>query len=269
MAGDVPLGAGLSSSAALELAVARVFNAVSGWPWDAARMARIGQFAENRWVGVNCGVMDQMISAAGQAGHALLIDCRSLEASPMPLPAQTAIVVLDTATRRGLVDSAYNERRAQCEAAAHFFGVKALRDVSVGQLEAAQGQLDGLTYRRAHHVVTENARVLQACQAMRLGDAVALGRLLDASHVSLRDDFQVSNHELDVIVEIAVAHPACLGARMTGAGFGGCAVAIVRTESAQGFAVDVAARYAARTGLTPRVYVCEPTNGAEIAGTLN
>lgn len=130
MAGDVPIGAGLSSSAALELSVARAFGAVAGWPWDAARMALIGQYAENRWVGMNCGIMDQMISAAGVADHALLIDCRTLETRPMPLPPDTAIVVLDTATRRGLVDSAYNERRAQCEAAASHFGAKALRDVT-------------------------------------------------------------------------------------------------------------------------------------------
>ena len=138
MAGDVPVGAGLSSSAALELAVARAFGAVADWPWDPPRMAVVGQYAENKWVGMNCGIMDQMISAAGMAGHALLIDCRSLAISPMPLPPGIAVVVLDTATRRGLVDSAYNERRAQCEAAARHFGVVALRDVSVAQLEAAR-----------------------------------------------------------------------------------------------------------------------------------
>ena len=264
LVGDVPVGAGLSSSAALELAVARAFNAVAGWPWDPTRMALAGQYAENKWVGMNCGIMDQMISAAGVAGHALLIDCRSLAISPMPLPPGIAVVVLDTATRRGLVDSAYNERRAQCEAAARHFGVVALRDVSVAQLAAAQPDLDGLTYRRARHVITENERVLQACDAMRAGDAPALGRLLDASHVSLRDDFQVSNRELDAIVEVAAVHPACLGARMTGAGFGGCAVALVRDDGTQAFVETVGAVYTARTGLTPRVYVCAATNGAEI-----
>jgi galactokinase len=264
MAGDVPVGAGLSSSAALELAVARAFNAVAGWPWDPTRMAVVGQYAENKWVGMNCGIMDQMISAAGVADHALLIDCRSLAATPMPLPAGTAVVVLDTATRRGLVDSAYNERRAQCEAAARYFGVVALRDVSMAQLEAARADLDALTYRRARHVVTENDRVLQACDAMRADDAQALGRLLDASHVSMRDDFQISNRELDAIVEIAGTHPACAGARMTGGGFGGCAVALVRDGETQEFVERVAAAYTARTGLTPRVYVCRATNGAEI-----
>ena len=264
MAGDVPIGAGLSSSAALELAVARAFGAVAGWPWDAARMALIGQYAENKWVGMNCGIMDQMISAAGVADHALLIDCRSLETRPLPLPANTAVVVLDTATRRGLVDSAYNERRAQCEAAARHFGVKALRDVTAAQLEAAQGELDALTYRRARHVISENDRVLQACDAMAAGDAATLGRLLNASHLSLRDDFQVSNRELNLIVAAAQAHPACLGARMTGAGFGGCAVALVTDAGVENFVPQVSADYTARAGLTPRVYVCRATDGAAI-----
>ncbi len=264
MAGDVPLGAGLSSSAALELAVARAFGAAGGWTWDAPRMAIVGQYAENKWVGMNCGIMDQMISAVGLADHALLIDCRSLAATPMPLPAGAAVVVLDTATRRGLVDSAYNERRAQCEAAARHFGVTALRDVTLAQLEAERPHLDDLTYRRARHVITEDDRVLQACDAMQANDASALGKLLDASHVSLRDDFQVSNRELDAIVAIAQAHPACLGARMTGAGFGGCAVALVETERTQKFVASTVAMYTARTGLTPRVYVCAATNGAEI-----
>lgn len=270
MAGDVPIGAGLSSSAALELAVARAFGAVVGWPWDAARMALIGQYAENRWVGMNCGIMDQMISAAGVADHALLIDCRSLATRPMPLPPGAAVVVLDTATRRGLVDSAYNERRAQCEVAARHFGVRALRDVTIAQLEAARPALDDLTYRRARHVITENDRVLQACDAMAAGDAAALGRLLDASHLSLRDDFQVSNRELDLIVEAAQAHPACLGARMTGAGFGGCAVALVANAGIKDFVARVSADYTAKSGLTPRVYVCRATDGAAIIhGTIS
>ena len=270
MAGDVPIAAGLSSSAALELAVARACAAVAGWSWDARRMALVGQYAENKWVGMNCGIMDQMISAAGVADHALLIDCRSLATTPMPLPAGVAIVVLDTTTRRGLVDSAYNERRAQCEAAARHFGVRALRDVTAAQLEAARPALDALTYRRARHVVTENDRVLQTCAALTTGDLPALGRLLAASHISLRDDFQVSSRELDIIVEAAQAHSACLGARMTGAGFGGCAVALVADAGVEDFVVQVSAGYARRTDLTPRVYVCRATAGAAIMyGTVS
>lgn len=266
--GDVPMGAGLSSSAALELATARAFAAVSGWPWEASAMARLCQRAENEWVGVNCGIMDQMISAAGVAGHALLIDCRSLETSPAPLPPATAVVVLDTATRRGLVESAYNERRAQCEAAARFFGVPALRDVSPTQFETQAGQLDKLIRRRARHIITENERVLQAVEAMQRGDPVELGQLMNASHTSLRDDFEVTNEALNTMVENAQKESNCYGARMTGAGFGGCAVALVRAEAARQFATTVGASYQTATGLKPAIYVCTATNGAEVVDTL-
>lgn len=264
IAGDVPVGAGLSSSAALELAVARAFAAVSELPWDAATMARLGQRAENEWVGVRCGIMDQMISAAGRASHALLIDCRSLRTETVPFPPKTRVAVLDTATRRGLVDSAYNERRHQCESAARAFGVSALRDVSPARFEAESGRLDEVTRRRARHVVGENERTLQAADAMRRGDAIALGRLMDASHASLRDDFAVSSHELDVMVECGRAHPACLGIRMTGAGFGGCAVALIDGERAESFASAVAASYQSATGIQPVVYVCAATEGAAV-----
>jgi galactokinase len=264
VAGDVPIGAGLSSSAALEMATARVFAVTSGLRWDPTAMAKIGQRAENEWVGVNCGIMDQMISAAGVAGHALLIDCRSLETRPVPLPPGTAVAVLDTATRRGLVDSAYNERRAQCEAAARFFGVPALRDVSASQFEAWADRLDDLTHRRARHVVTEDARTLEAAEAMRRGDATALGELMDASHVSLRDDFEVSSDELNAMVACAQRQESCYGARMTGGGFGGCAVALIRAGDAHAFADIVATCYQAATGVTPNVYVCVGTNGAEV-----
>jgi galactokinase len=264
VASDVPVGAGLSSSAALEMATARVFAVTSGFPWESTTMAKLGQRAENEWVGVNCGIMDQMISAAGQAGHALLIDCRSLEAQAVPLPPGTVVVVLDTATRRGLVDSAYNERRAQCEAAARFFGVLALRDVSVAQFQARADRLDDLIRRRARHVVTENDRTLQAVEAMRRRDAVELGRLMDGSHVSLRDDFQVSSDELNSMVTCARREDVCYGARMTGGGFGGCAVALVRADAAPAFAATVTTCYQAATGITPSVYVCGATNGAEV-----
>ena len=264
VAGDVPVGAGLSSSAALELAAARAFAAASGVPWDATRAARLAQRAENAWVGVNSGIMDQLISAEGRAGHALFIDCRSLALRPVPLPDDVAVVVLDTATRRGLVDSAYNERRSQCEAAARYFGVPALRDVTEADFAARAGGLDDVTRRRARHVVTENARTLAAADAFARGDAAEAGRLMDASHASLRDDFAVSRRELDAIVEISRAHPACYGARMTGAGFGGCGVALVRRDAASDFAARTAAAYQAATGLTPAVYVCSASQGAAL-----
>jgi galactokinase len=169
---------------------------------------------------------------------------------------------LDTATRRGLVDSAYNERRAQCEAAARVFGVRALRDVDMRAFEARASQLDALTCRRARHVIHENERVNQAVSAMRRGDAERLGRLLDASHASLRDDFEVSSPALDIMVDVARQTPGCFGARMTGAGFGGSAVAIVNTDKVQDFTAAVAQKYAQQTGLTPNVYICQAAAGA-------
>jgi galactokinase len=262
--GDVPIAAGLSSSAALEMATARAFAAASGFPWNPTPMAKLGQRAENEWVGVSCGIMDQLISAAGVAGHALLIDCRALELEPVPLPPGAAVVVLDTATRRGLVDSAYNERRAQCETAARIIGVPALRDVSVEQLKARARQLDPITLRRARHVVTENARTLAAAQAMRDGNALQLGRLMSASHVSLRDDFEVSSPELNAIVDCAWREAACYGARMTGAGMGGCAVALVRADAVYDLTEAVARCYAGMTNLQPNVYVCAATDGATV-----
>ena len=208
--------------------------------------------------------MDQLISAASRANHALLIDCRSLDTRAVPFPPGTAVVVLDTSTRRGLVDSAYNERRAQCEAAARFFKVAALRDVAIDQFQRSAADLDAVTRRRARHVITENDRTLQAAEAMRRGDADELGRLMRQSHETLRDDYEVSSEALNAMVESAQSHPACYGARMTGAGFGGCAVALVRAEAADRFVAATAAAYVQKTGRTPAVYVCRATNGAEV-----
>jgi galactokinase len=267
VAGDVPIGAGLSSSAAWELAAARAFAVTSGFEWNAATMALLGQRAENKWVGMNCGIMDQMISAAGKADHALLIDCRSLETQVVPLPPETVVVVLDTTTRRGLVDSAYNERRSQCETAAQFFGVKALRDVTLEQLNDKRDQIDRVVYRRARHVIGENDRTLLAVDAMKHGEAIEMGQLMQLSHMSLRDDFEVSSRELNIMVECAENQAGCYGARMTGAGFGGCAVALVRQDAAEAFSVGVAGEYKTATGLTPNVYICTATNGAEVVQT--
>ena len=259
---DVPMGAGLSSSASFELAVARAFAEVSGFEWDPAEMARVGQRAENEWVGVSCGIMDQMISAAGREGHALLIDCRSLELTPVPLPTGAVAVVLDTATRRGLVDSAYNERRAQCEAAAAAFGVKALRDVTWEQFEAGAEMLEAVTRRRAQHVISENLRTLEAADAMRGDDPDRVGALMNQSHVSLRDDFEVSSPELDTLADLARGERGCYGARMTGAGFGGCAVALVAATEVESFADHVTRAYRDTMGKTPAVYVCMASRGA-------
>ena len=264
LVGDVPLGAGLSSSAALEMASARALAVVSDIDWEPATMARLGQRAENQWIGVNCGIMDQLISAAGIAGAALLIDCRSLATRPVPFPPGVAVVVLDTSTRRGLVDSAYNERRAQCESAAEFFKAPALRDVGLELFERTAGGLDEITHRRALHVITENDRTLQAVEAMRRGEVSALGVLMNKSHESLRDDYEVSSEALNAMVDAARAHQACYGARMTGAGFGGCAVALIEADCADDFAEKTAAAYQNNTAHTPAIYVCQATNGAEV-----
>ncbi len=266
LASDVPGGAGLSSSAAIEMATARAFNVTSGFDWSAPVMAKIGQAAENNWVGAKTGIMDQMISAAGKADHALLIDCRSLDTQLFPLPPGTVIVVLDTSTRRGLVDSLYNERRESCEKAAHFFAVKALRDVTIEEFDDKASQLDAIIRRRARHVITENTRTLAAAEAMKRGDAAALGKLMDESHVSMRDDFEISSDALNAIVDAARREPGCFGARMTGGGFAGCAVALVKVDEAEHFATAVAGTYQNNTGLTPAIYVCKATNGAEIIG---
>jgi len=263
--GDVPQGAGLSSSAALEIAAARAFAAASDLPWDPQAMALLAQKAENHWVGVQCGIMDQLISARGIAGHALLIDCRTLEIYPAPFPAGCAVVILDTVTRRGLVYSQYNQRRRQCEDTARLFGVRALRDITLEQLEQAADRLDHCTFRRARHVISENNRTLRAVEAMKRNDLDALGRLMDESHASLRDDFEVSSDALNTMVRCARQHPACYGARMTGAGFGGCAVAVIDAQAAEDFSAATAAAYKAETGLEPAVYVCQASDGASLA----
>jgi len=262
--GDVPRASGLSSSAAVELATARVFASISNLEWDAAFMARVGQRAENEWVGVNCGIMDQMASAACKEGHALFLDCRSLEKQHVPLPDHVAIVVMDTSTRRGLVDSAYNERRSQCEEAAHFFGVRALRDVSLDKFEERKTGLSEIVMRRARHIITENRRVLDAVQAMRANDVVRLGNLLNASHISLRDDFEVTNEALNQIVEAAQMQLSCYGARMTGGGFGGCAIALVNAGETQAFVSEVEKIYRRKSGLEPQIYICKASAGTSV-----
>ena len=267
MTGDVPSGAGLSSSAAVELATARAFATICNIKWDAAQMAKLSQKAENEWVGVNCGIMDQMASAASKEGYALFLDCRTLEYQHAPLPKNISVVILDTSTRRGLVDSAYNERRSQCEEAARWFGVKALRDVSVEDFERKTKEESGLSEiaaRRARHIVTENARVLEAVEVMKAGNVKRLGELFNASHISLRDDFEVTNEALNQIVECAQEQPGCYGARMTGAGFGGCAVALVQEEKAEEFTHAVSAAYRQKSGLDASVYVCKASEGASI-----
>jgi galactokinase len=264
VASDVPIGASLSSSAAFELAAARAFTWLADIPWDAAAMAKFCQKAENQWVGVNSGIMDQMISAAGIEGEALLIDCRDLSSQRVPLPPDTVVVIMDTMTRRELVHSGYNERRMQCETAAAALGVPALRDATLDMLEAIRPQIDEVVYRRARHVITENARTLAAADAMHAGDAAAMGALMNASHDSLHADYEVTNHHTDLMARLAQPLPGCFGARMTGGGFGGCTVALVAADTADAFTTAIATAYQTRTGIEPAIYVSHASAGAEI-----
>lgn len=258
-ASDIPVGAGLSSSAALELAVLRAL--LDDAQWDPPAVARVAQRAENGWVGVESGIMDQLSSAAGRPGHALLIDCRTLEIDHVPLPAGVAVVIMDTGTRRELAGSEYNVRRRQCADAAAALGVTSLRDADSDAVE----RLDDLVLRRrARHIVTENARTVATAAAMRAEDIAALGALLEAGHRSLRDDFEVSTSELDTMVACAADAPGYLGARMTGAGFGGCAVALVTAQAASAFTETVTGNYRTVTGLAPRLYVTGAAGGTEV-----
>jgi galactokinase len=243
---DVPRAAGLSSSAALEVAVARAWCAAAEISWDPVAMAQLCHRVENEFVGVPCGVMDQFAAAVSQRGCATLLDCRSLAVQAIPLPADATVVILDTGVRRELATSAYAERRAACAAAVTVLrstapGVTALRDADLAMLERARGRLDPVVYRRALHVVQENARPAALAAALNDGDLPRAGRLLNESHASLRDLYEVSCAELDRVTERARAHPACLGARMTGAGFGGCAIALVRQAGVPDFARTMAA----------------------------
>jgi galactokinase len=264
IASDIPVGAGLSSSAAMELATARAFQATSGFEWDPTRIAKLCQRAENDWVGVASGLMDQLASAWGRRGHAILLDCRSLDMDWIPIPQRVAVVILDTGTRRELETSAYNDRRRECHEAARAFGVPFLRDVDLAEFDSRSAALPELLRLRARHVVTENARTLAAAEAMRAGDAEALGSLMTESHVSLRDDFDVSSEALDAIVEAALEAEGSFGARLTGAGFGGCAVALVERAASRAFERCVSRAYARSTGRMCTLYVCRASDGASL-----
>ena len=258
---NVPIAAGLSSSAAIELAAAHAFEVAGGWTIGGVERALLCQKAENEFVGMRCGIMDQYISALGQANHALMIDCRSLEYKLVPVPPGVSIIVCDTRVQRGLVDSEYNARRLECETGARLLGVRALRDVTPAEFERRAAELPELTRRRCRHVVYEDQRVLDSIAALERGDLAAFGALMAASHASLRDDYQVSCKQLDIMVEAAAALPGVHGARMTGAGFGGCTVNLVESGQAAAFSAAVAAAYAQATGLTPQIYVCRAEDG--------
>ena len=267
ISGDVPIGAGLSSSAAMEVASAWALQVAAGFRMDPVDMALLCQRAENEWVGMRCGIMDQFISALGERDHAVLVDCRSLKHQAVPLPRGYSVVIANSMVRRGLVDSAYNERRAQCEEGVrllqkHLPSIHALRDVSLADLERYRADLPDMTYRRCRHVVSEDERVEQSVEALRAGRAADFGQLMNASHDSLRDDYQVSRSELDTLVTIARNTPGCVGSRLTGAGFGGCTVSLVRTTGVDAFVSHLSREYERATCLTPDTYISRAAAGA-------
>lgn len=265
IAGDVPLGSGLSSSASLEIAVGRALIEQSGQSIAPKALALIAQAAENQFVGCSCGIMDQLISANGMRDHALLIDCRSLECTPVSIPENAAIIIVNSGVTHSNTDGEYNQRRAQCEAAARHYGVAALRDIGEEQLIAGRNDLDDQTYRRAHHVVTENARTINAADALKSGDMSALGMLMVQSHISMRDDFEITVPAIDKLADIINnAIGGIGGARMTGGGFGGCVVAIAPSNKCDVIIDAIHTHYRAPNGGKAAILNCRASNGANI-----
>jgi len=273
---DVPMGAGLSSSAALEVASALSFlhvsdDEVGNSTIDRIRIAKLCQRAENETVGARCGIMDQFASANGRAGHALLLDCRSLDFKLLPLPGNVSLVICNTMIPHRNASGEYNARRSQCEEgvrlyAANIPGIRALRDVTVDQLARYKQDLPETIFRRCRHVVTENERTKSAGEALESGDLERFGELMYESHRSLRDDYEVSCDELDLMVELASALPGIYGARMTGGGFGGCTINLVHRNMTEEFKDAIAAQYENKTGIRPQIYVSSAADGASAVG---
>ncbi|HTO79008.1 MAG TPA: galactokinase, partial [Methylocystis sp.] len=262
----LPMGAGLSTSAALEVVTAYALCDLAGLAMDRKSLARLCQRAENEFVGIRCGVMDQLICCCGVADHALLIDCRTLALRLAPLDARARLVICNTMVGHELATSEYNRRREQCEQAVALLsqklgGVTALRDVSPEQLALFGAALPELILRRARHVVTENARTLAAAAALEEGDLALFGTLMNGSHASLRDDYEVSCGEADLMVDLAQNMEGVFGARMTGGGFGGSTVNLVEASAAERFMVSIGEAYRAATGLTPQIFCATPSAG--------
>ncbi|MCE7556132.1 galactokinase [Aliivibrio fischeri] len=263
VSGNVPQGAGLSSSAALEVVIGQTFKELYNLNISQAEIALNGQQAENEFVGCNCGIMDQMISAEGNENHAMLLDCRSLETTAVSMPEDMSVVIINSNKKRGLVDSEYNTRREQCEEAARIFGVKALRDVTIEEFNAKAHELDEMVAKRARHVITENDRTEEAAKVLASGDMKRMAVLMAESHASMRDDFEITVSEVDTLVDIVknvIGEEG--GVRMTGGGFGGCIVALVPPMLVDEVKAAVEELYEAKTGLKESIYVCQATNGA-------
>jgi galactokinase len=265
--GEVPIGAGLSSSAALEVATALALLANSSLTWAGVQVALACQRAEHEFAGTQCGVMDQFIAVFGKAQHALLLDCRSLGYEPLRIQDHIRIVVCNTMVKHELASGEYNRRREDCEQGIRYLQqflpeIRALRDVSLSQLEKYGDALSDTIYKRCRHVITENARVLEAAKSLKVSNLGRFGTLMGESHLSLRDDYQVSCKELDLMVDLANQCPGVYGARMTGGGFGGCTVNIVEANAVREFSVAVVNEYQSATGLQPEIYVCTAADGA-------
>lgn len=264
--GDVPIGAGVSSSAALEVAAGFALVANSDERIERRKLAVACQKAENEYVGTQCGIMDQLASACCVEDHALLLDCRSLESRNIPLPAGIQLVVCNSMVKRELAASAYNTRRAECEEgvrvlAKHDAKIRALRDVSMHQLQSCESEIPSVVYRRCQHVISENDRVIQAAQALEDREIDSLGNLMAESHRSLRDDYEVSCSELDLLVDLANQVRGTRGARMTGAGFGGCTINLVDSDAVSEFRRQISSEYERRTGMKPDIYACKAADG--------
>ncbi len=266
--GDVPIGSGLSSSASVEVATGLALLGNSGVAVERAELARLCQRAENEFVGMRCGIMDQFVSCLGQRGKALLLDCRSLAHDLLSLPDEVRLVICNTMVKHELAAGEYNSRRAECEAGvSHLVSVlprvHALRDVTEAELESHKDGMSEVVYRRCRHVVTENNRVLEGKKTLETDNLPEFGRLMNESHQSLRDDYEVSCPELDIMVGLAQEMPSVYGARMTGAGFGGCTIALVFARGAEEFKRRIARAYQATTGITAEVYICRAAAGAQ------
>ncbi|MCL1065628.1 galactokinase [Shewanella olleyana] len=265
VSGNVPQGAGLSSSAALEVVIGMTFKSLYDLPLTSQEIALNAQQAENQFVGCNCGIMDQLISAQAEKDHALLIDCRSLHTTPVIIPNNWRILIVNSNKQRGLVDSEYNTRRLQCEQAAEFFGVKALRDVDIHEFNLRQAELNPVTAKRAKHIITENQRTLDAAEALKSSNMPVLQKLMAESHASMRDDFEITVTEIDVLVDIMKTEMGELGGvRMTGGGFGGCVVSILPANLVDRVVNAIDAQYTQQSQLTASVFICTAEQGAQV-----
>jgi len=261
--GNVPQGAGLSSSASLEVVIGETFRGLYNLSLTKAEVALNGQEAENQFVGCQCGIMDQMVSACGSKHNALLLDCRSLDTELISMPAHLAVMIINSNVKRGLVDSEYNTRRLQCEEAARTLGLKALRDISLTELQNNKDKLPEVVYRRAHHVVSDSERTVLAAQALRTNDVMQLSKLMAQSHISMRDDFEITVAPIDFAVKILTEYLGDKGGvRMTGGGFGGCMVALMSHDMVEGAKQLIAERYQAETGYQETIYICSASDGA-------